>query len=869
MAPTRLDDLAPELVVDIARHLWLGDMSHMAQASRRLYEVLDPFLYHTDALPYNQYALYWAAEHNQTAVADKALRAGTPPSPGNGRPDLFTRPFGGTPQPTAPTSKQVREANAHRSLSTPLAIAASEGHVKIAAMLLRRTSAAMATTALMKHHEEDLSASLRAAAERGHGEMVIMLLQYAAATAQQTGGLDVQALVETAFRSAVLEGQPGVLGRMLVVRAGPAVVDTTSSYYSQGGQMVAAAAGYDDVWDLLQLHPAAQQRPTPPDVIRGLEGVKAKGPGLRGIVALVGQWISADGGSGDDDGPDMVINDPRVSTLLLSHACNRGNVPLMELLGQHLSDFPTVLRRFVRSGEFLRDCRSERVELVTTLLPHLQSVDADPETWSAGVAHALASGLTDTARVFLAAMPEGTVPLCFAQEPYWILAQACLGAHSGVVELLLLSMGIPIMQQGEGSTTASSRPVEDGWTLLQTTLARADRAEHRYRIAELLLEAGANPNERGSKGASHNTSPLMLACEAGLVDVALLLLHHGADALERNAAGYTPLHRACGYLAHDGRLVEALLDRGADVGARTLGKSTPLHELCLFRDRTGADFLERHAGGSVPASLTAPSARYTVAKLLLGRCGADPHAQNANGATALHFACTATDRPCGADDAAVVRALVEHGADLEQPNRARKTPLFLACSRLNLPVAAVLLELGADTSAAALRGFADDGSIEMEVHTPARDDTNRETMYYLVHGLAKLLLDYGADRAMLRATLLPVLNSHGRRNTYGRSYDTVAMLLMRAGGVDESTQLVLQREACAARTEALGKAMSLVVEDDEEEAKQGDDDTDDDDDHHGHGEAGNNDMLPLTVLSWPVPKKRNAPAFEDEEFLYY
>ncbi|KAM3476459.1 hypothetical protein MY8738_006932 [Beauveria namnaoensis] len=65
-------------MVELAQHLWLGDMSHLARVNRWLYQILDPILYLMDAKPYNQHALFWTAEHNLLAVAERALRAGTP-----------------------------------------------------------------------------------------------------------------------------------------------------------------------------------------------------------------------------------------------------------------------------------------------------------------------------------------------------------------------------------------------------------------------------------------------------------------------------------------------------------------------------------------------------------------------------------------------------------------------------------------------------------------------------------------------------------------------------------------------------------------------------------------------------------------------
>ena len=89
-------------------------------------------------------------------------------------------------------------------------------------------------------------------------------------------------------------------------------------------------------------------------------------------------------------------------------------------------------------------------------------------------------------------------------------------------------------------------------------------------VARLLLEHGADVNARNKD----SVTPLHIAAGEGHVDVARLLLEHGAYVNARSEYGLTPLY----YAAVNGRLDVArlLLERGADAGARDDKGRTPL-----------------------------------------------------------------------------------------------------------------------------------------------------------------------------------------------------------------------------------------------------------------------------------------------------
>ena len=127
-------------------------------------------------------------------------------------------------------------------------------------------------------------------------------------------------------------------------------------------------------------------------------------------------------------------------------------------------------------------------------------------------------------------------------------------------------------------------------------------------IAKIL--AIEHPEDVNCQSVDDGSSPLHLASRMGHVDLARMLIEHGADVSAQNEDGWTALHLASGNGNVD--LAQMLIERGADVSAQNEDRSTALH-LALENGNVG------------------------LARMLI-ECGADVSAQNEDGSTALHLA---------------------------------------------------------------------------------------------------------------------------------------------------------------------------------------------------------------------------------------
>ena len=258
-----------------------------------------------------------------------------------------------------------------------------------------------------------------------------------------------------------------------------------------------------------------------------------------------------------------------------------------------------------------------------------------------------------------------------------------------------------------------NEPQGDGTTALHWAAMKGD-----VELAQMLIYAGANVRATTRLGAY---TPLYLAAKGGHAAVVASLLTAGADLKARTTNGTTPLMIAAA--GGDTRTIVNLVENGAELDATDTAKGeTPLMFAAGF-DRTdavklllarGADHratttvvdlfaltapeeeaMQRQFGqGAAPAPAARPvdvagatrSFRYTE---LISSQG---------GLTALLFAARQ-------GYTATAKALIEGGADLNQPNAGDQTsPLLMAIINGHFDLAMYMIEKGADPSAVAFNG---------------------------------------------------------------------------------------------------------------------------------------------------------------------
>jgi ankyrin repeat protein len=214
----------------------------------------------------------------------------------------------------------------------------------------------------------------------------------------------------------------------------------------------------------------------------------------------------------------------------------------------------------------------------------------------------------------------------------------------------------------------------------------------------LLVERGANVNAIAQNG----TTALVAAAQRGAADVVQYLLGHEADPMATGDEGAALFQAA---FASTNEQVRRVLD-AAGLKARHVGQVAPALARVDYVDR---DLVERYLALGGDPNLAIPMV--TVKMPLLGYAamvtdpetvgillarGADPNAASSRGATPLMMA-AASDHP----DPATVRALIEHGAQVDARDDQERSALDWALLQGETDVAKLLRQAGAHATPSA------------------------------------------------------------------------------------------------------------------------------------------------------------------------
>jgi ankyrin repeat protein len=262
-------------------------------------------------------------------------------------------------------------------------------------------------------------------------------------------------------------------------------------------------------------------------------------------------------------------------------------------------------------------------------------------------------------------------------------------------------------------------------------------------VTRLLLDHTADVNSRNNKGQTplHLVSRLEMSLnESDRPGVVRLLIAHGADVNARDMTHATPLH----YASHRGRLevAQVLLDHGATASDQD-DTQTPLHVL-LESDNNphdvlilvelllkfGADANKQDENNVTPLHLALRKKWFDIARKLLEH-GANPNAKNDQGQITLHLLLQPTYAELGHAD---LVELLKRGANVNAQDENSTTPLHLASSIGSYPTARELLDRGANPNAQDNQG-----------RTPLQLLLENSNNLNGCLDLAGLLLSYGAD----------------------------------------------------------------------------------------------------------------------------
>ena len=305
-------------------------------------------------------------------------------------------------------------------------------------------------------------------------------------------------------------------------------------------------------------------------------------------------------------------------------------------------------------------------------------------------------------------------------------------------------------------------------------------------LAEALLSTGfVNVNAKNKYGET----ALILASTDGSEDIVKMLLEAGANVNVEDNVGNTVLLIAIDR-GHK-TVIKVLLERGADVNAENRSGQTPLRyvsgrgreDIVKMLLEAGANVNVKDNIGNTALLVAIDRGHKTVIKVLL-EAGADVNAENRNGRTPLRQASQ------GGRECIVNMLLKKGGTNVHVKDSGGDTALIWAISKGYHGVAKLLLDNGADVTD---RDNAGNGLLALTslLDSQDLDDLSNKNN---AKDIMQLLFQYGAD-----------VNDQNIRNG-----ETALMHYVSKNEREEEVQLLLSNDA-AVDIEARNQTTALMI----------------------------------------------------------